>query len=158
MVHFLCFFFVFFENAFVCQTVRCKRSLHLRLWKRHSADNKDCVIKADDRLPGLLNCPGMPCVLLDHKQWFPFFCAFTCIPKHTRFPKLSSSSFILMLVSPSSEPASVHLLLTDIRWISLKHDSVNRSGYWESFVYSELLPHRAGPKLHHIHLYDSLYR
>lgn len=30
--------------------------------------NKDCVIKTGDRLPALLNCPGTPCVWLDHKQ------------------------------------------------------------------------------------------
>lgn len=49
-----------------------------------------------------------------------------------------SSSVTGILVSPRSDPVLLHLLLTDIRWISCQHESVNRSVYFQSFACSEL--------------------
>lgn len=82
-----------FKNAFLCENVRCERSLHFRLWKKPFVDGQRPCYKGQWQTARPVELPWHVCLLLDHKQWFPFFCTFTCIPKHTRFPK---SSFMLI--------------------------------------------------------------
>lgn len=92
-----------FINSFLCENGRCKRSLHWRLWKKSFLlSDKGCVVKASDRLPGLLNCPGTPgCYwttnndtpssVLTHAyqntlastNYHSFWCSCTDFPKHT---------------------------------------------------------------------------
>lgn len=111
--------------------------------------NKEYLIKANERLPGLLNCPGTPCVLLDHKQWLPFFCAHICIPKHTNLPKLSSFNS-----THESQHQSTSCWL--IRWISLQQSI--RPDIGKALCSLNSCPTRAYPKLYHIYHCDAFWR